>query len=65
MINLSVKQCELINIKDCTTAKVSWETLSGLYKANTACRKVDLFKKFFPFRINSMEKLSTQMNIVA
>lgn len=53
MINLSVQPSELINIKDCTTAKGAWDSLCGLYKANTACRKVKLFKKLVRFEIFS------------
>lgn len=61
MINLSVRPSELINIKDCTTAKGAWDSLCALYKANTACRKVNLFKKLVRFKIVSGQPLSSQI----
>lgn len=61
MINLSVRPGELIHIKDCETAKGAWDSLSGLYKANTACRKANLLKKLLRFRVNPGEKISAQI----
>ena len=60
-IILSVKSSELIHIKSCATAKCAWNTLSGLYKANTACRKVNLFKSLVRFKFNPGEKISSQI----
>lgn len=60
-INLSVKPSELIHVKDCKSTKSAWETLSALYKANTACRKVNLFKSLVRFKVRPGEKATTQI----
>lgn len=61
-ITLSVKPSELIHIKYCTTAKSAWSTLSSLYKADTASRKVNLFKKLVRFKFSSNQKFASQIN---
>ena len=61
-ITLSVRPTELIHIKNCTTARSAWNTLSSLYKADTASRKVNLFKKLVRFKFNTNQKFSTQIN---
>lgn len=61
-ITLSVRPTELIHIKNCAPAKSAWDRLSSLYKADTASRKVNLFKKLVRFKVNSSEKFSPQIN---
>lgn len=61
-ITLSVKTTELIHIKNCTSAKSAWDVLQSLYKADTASRKVNLFKKLVRFKLNANEKFSPQIN---
>lgn len=61
-ITLSVKASELIHIKNCTTGKEAWNVLNSLYKADTASRKVKLFKKLVRFKFRSGEKFSVQIN---
>lgn len=61
-ITLSVKPCQLIYIKNCLTAKDAWNTLSSMYKADTASRKVNLFKRLVRFKFNSNEKFAPQLN---
>lgn len=61
-ITLSVKASELIHIKNCATAKEAWDVLSSLYKADTASRKVKLFKKLVRFKFRHAEKFSVQIN---
>lgn len=60
-INLSVRPSELIHIKNCNNAKTAWNTLENLYRANTACRKVNLFKNLVRFKIRPAEKITTQV----
>uniref|UniRef100_W8AQ86 Retrovirus-related Pol polyprotein from transposon TNT 1-94 n=1 Tax=Ceratitis capitata TaxID=7213 RepID=W8AQ86_CERCA len=60
-ITLSVKPSELIHIKNCLSAKCAWETLSALYKADTASRKVNLFKRLIRFKFRGNEKFSDQL----
>lgn len=61
-ITLSLKSGELIHIKNCTTAKAAWDGLSSLYKADSASRKVKLFKKLVRFKFKNGEKFSVQIN---
>ncbi|KAI8116737.1 Retrovirus-related Pol polyprotein from transposon TNT 1-94 [Lucilia cuprina] len=60
--NLTVKPCQLVYIKNCLTAKEAWNVLSSMYRADTASRKVNLFKKLVRFKFNLNEKFATQVN---
>lgn len=61
-ITLCVKPSELIHIKNLLTAKGAWSTLSTIYKASTASRKVQLFKKLVRFKFKIHEKFAPQIN---
>lgn len=61
-ITLCVKPSELIHIKNSLTAKSAWNTLTSIYMACTASRKVQLFKKLVRFKFKSNEKFAPQIN---